>query len=75
MCFIMFCVPVVSRSSDIACLGLLPDLWEEFHEGIVDHERDGHVQADATHARNGALVEAANQYVQENIKFSETPLN
>ena len=36
-----------------------PDLVEEVHEAVVDHEGDGHVQAHSAHARQRSLVEGA----------------
>jgi hypothetical protein len=40
-------------------VALGPDLVEELHEAVVDHKGDGHVQADAAHARQRPLVEGA----------------
>lgn len=34
-----------------------PDLVEELHEGVVDHEGDAHVEAHATQTRHRPLVE------------------
>ena len=34
-----------------------PELVEEIHEGVVDHEGDGDVQADAAQSWHRALVE------------------
>ncbi len=36
-----------------------PDLVEEVHEAVVDHEGDGDVQAHSAHARQRSLVEGA----------------
>ena len=40
-------------------MGLLPHSVEELHEGVVDHEGDGNVQAHAAETGDGALVETA----------------
>jgi len=36
---------------------LRPDFVEHLHEAVVDHEGDGHVQADPGHPGDGSLVE------------------
>ena len=44
-----------------------PDLGEQLHERVVDHERNGHVQTDPGHARNGALVEGGGALVDPDL--------
>lgn len=48
----------------------LPDLVEEVHEGVVDHEGDGDVEAHATEPRNGALVEGRETLVPGNLEHA-----
>jgi len=46
---------------------LRPDLVEHLHEAVVDHERDGHVEADPRHPGDGTLVESPWTLVDHNL--------
>lgn len=43
----VFVFRVMSGSYEDYLVQLVPELVEQFHERIVDHEGDGHVQANA----------------------------
>ena len=45
---------------------LRPHFVEDLHEGVVDHERDRHVQAHPAHAGQRALVERPRALVSHN---------
>ncbi len=45
----------------------LPNLVEHLHEGVVDHERDGHVEADPAQPGQRALVEGHGALVLPNL--------
>ena len=36
-----------------------PDLVEELHEGIIDHECDGNIKNHSAHPRHGSFVECS----------------
>lgn len=36
----------------------VPDFIEDFHEWIIDHECDGHIQAHTTHPGQSSFVES-----------------
>ena len=44
-----------------------PDLVEELHERVVNHEGDGNVEADAAHPGDGALVEGLGSLVHPDL--------
>ena len=44
-----------------------PDLVEVLHEGVVDHEGDGNVQADPAHPRHCSLVERLRSLVHQDL--------
>ena len=46
---------------------LRPELVEHLHEAVVDHEGDGHVQADPGHPRDGSLVESLGTFVDHDL--------
>jgi hypothetical protein len=48
-----------------------PELVEQLHEGIINHEGDGHVEAHPAQTRHRTLVESAGKITQRfknNIK-------
>lgn len=50
-------LPTFLRYATAARSSGLPDFVESFHKGIVDHECDGHVQANTTQSRYRAFIE------------------